>query len=952
MDNNLRLSGEVLKVLFNKISVSNILRNSHYNIVNNEYLIRILRTEFPQYHYSELFCYINAFSDSLTFSSNNYYQEEKNEINVFKILFYIAKRIIITMDYKFFFDYQYSDIWRNLTLKVDEEFLVTSAVVQNDIERNINRSKFEWDFCISHNNTQLNSILNRENGLSENHFHLRGSSPYFYVSWIFMMNNLNNLKYKRYLNLIEENRLNEQVYISKNDMESSFILLYYKASSIRLYLYSLIAKVPIQFGNYYISSSKLFHDISEYYYDTEIQNKLNCLMKKISNEDNINQVDFQQRFPSILLKETLNIYSTNKNLYEKYIEYCNSKSYLYLKSLLQYSNEELFPIYIIQDVINGLRFCHTNSNNIDYAQGFQGNIQSKYAELSGERFIIYNSLKEVYNHNIIVSSLLYVYLLIKNKIRSELVQCNPLIGFSNFANYQDRKDFFILWSHSSNREEKMLTSATIQSLLSGNSIFRVELRIGPKDNSQDIAKDINLYDSAIESVIKDNFLENKLKKEQFFYTIHFFKRKDTENKKFSYRDGQLRKKILKQANALISLKKNNPQVANRILGIDACSSEMDCRPEVFGVIFRLLQFYNKQNDSLLNQYSSKQIKATYHVGEDNYDILDALRAIDETMSFLELPSSSRLGHATLLGILPDFYYRKKGYFVSMPCQIFLDNIVWLYFFLKYNQADFNEYGLLNQYLEEKFDFYFKKIYSQNININHLSNISKSAYEKYNNTVYRDEFSKNHYEFNIYRYYGSWLLRGDDPELYQDGYFKMPSVFEKFKISTINEKTNNSRYNMESSYLYYLYHYNNNVRKIGNQPITEEIPKYLIKGITITQELLKQKIINKRISIETNPSSNLLISPIEQYSDHPIINFYNKDFSNNSTQLQLNVSINTDDKGVFSTCLSNEYAYLLFYLQQKKDTNDNLIYNSHEIYNWIDSIRRMGNEQSFGSDIKV
>lgn len=115
--------------------------------------------------------------------------------------------------------------------------------------------------------------------------------------------------------------------------------------------------------------------------------------------------------------------------------------------------------------------------------------------------------------------------------------------------------------------------------------------------------------------------------------------------------------------------------------------------------------------------------------------------------------------------------------------------------------------------------------------------------------------------------------------------------------------------------------------------------------------MQQQVINKGISIETNPSSNVLISPIENYSDHPIINFYNKDFSNNSAQLQLNVSINTDDKGVFSTCLSNEYAYLLFYLEHKKDINGNLMYNSFEIYDWINSIRKMGNEQSFGKDIK-
>ena len=40
-------------------------------------------------------------------------------------------------------------------------------------------------------------------------------------------------------------------------------------------------------------------------------------------------------------------------------------------------------------------------------------------------------------------NLFYTYLVIKETIRSELVQTNALIGFDNFAKYQDRKEHFI-----------------------------------------------------------------------------------------------------------------------------------------------------------------------------------------------------------------------------------------------------------------------------------------------------------------------------------------------------------------------------------------------------------------------------------------------------------------------------------------------------------------------------
>ena len=65
-------------------------------------------------------------------------------------------------------------------------------------------------------------------------------------------------------------------------------------------------------------------------------------------------------------------------------------------------------------------------------------------------------------------------------------------------------------------------------------------------------------------------------------------------------------------------------------------------------------------------------------------------------------------------------------------------------------------------------------------------------------------------------------------------------------------------------------------------------------------------------------------------------------------IQLNISINTDDKSTFSTCLSNEYAYLLYYLEHKKDEKNNYVYSRFEIMQWLDEIRKMGNDQSFAN----
>ena len=116
-------------------------------------------------------------------------------------------------------------------------------------------------------------------------------------------------------------------------------------------------------------------------------------------------------------------------------------------------------------------------------------------------------------------------------------------------------------------------------------------------------------------------------------------------------------------------------------------------------------------------------------------------------------------------------------------------------------------------------------------------------------------------------------------------------------------------------------------------------------IDLVQQEMRRKVTYRDIGIETNPSSNLLISNFGKMEDHPISVFYDDMLLNDSSKVQMNVSINTDDKSIFSTSLTNEYAYLEFYLEHKKK-DGKYAYSRYNILQWLNSIRIMGNEQSF------
>ena len=62
--------------------------------------------------------------------------------------------------------------------------------------------------------------------------------------------------------------------------------------------------------------------------------------------------------------------------------------------------------------------------------------------------------------------------------------------------------------------------------------------------------------------------------------------------------------------------------------------------------------------------------------------------------------------------------------------------------------------------------------------------------------------------------------------------------------------------------------------------------------------------------------------------------------------QISVCINTDDQSVFGTSLENEYALMARALELYVNDEGKHIYNHTSIYDWLNNIRKMGNDFSF------
>lgn len=495
-----------------------------------------------------------------------------------------------------------------------------------------------------------------------------------------------------------------------------------------------------------------------------------------------------------------------------------------------------------------IRSYQTADNNIfgivhEYA--IKDKVSSNiYAIHSGERELLYLFFSRYFNGNpdtqiINLADLFFLYISLKIRVRKEFVQTNPLFGFDNFKMYEHRKNKFC-----SDDFKRIFPLYAIQSSIRPNTADKMEARVTPIEiPTQDIRRSIDGI--SVRNDINDNNLT---------YIIHFIKKSEhsVHKKHYAYRYGYGQKYREELDNILYDARQRHDAIPNsqpvyKIVGIDAAGAEIDCSPAVFGQIYRYARLRGLSN-------------LTYHVGEDFYDLCDGLKAIDDAIRFLNLDTGSRLGHAIALGISTKQYYESREYQAIMSRQRLLDTLVWIHQTISLN-------GLL-------------------MSVKFSTELEDKAKAIYNEIGYRT------LPFDIKTYYMSMMLRSD-------------SLDKTDKISCWGHASlcqdtlcAQARGSKNALALCHEFLISKDVWEKGNSMTVYTYLPEIVEIALALQTYLQRLIIEKNIVVETNPSSNVVIGPIDSYEEHTIHQFM-KD--------GIVASINTDDKGIFSTSLYNEYS---------------------------------------------
>lgn len=305
-----------------------------------------------------------------------------------------------------------------------------------------------------------------------------------------------------------------------------------------------------------------------------------------------------------------------------------------------------------------------------------------------------------------------------------------------------------------------------------------------------------------------------------------------------------------------------------IRGVDACTDEAGVPTWVVAPLFRYLQRVSRQASRILAQrgHCVPPIRTSVHCGEDFMHLMTGLRRIHEAIAHLGVAEGDRLGHALALGVDPTGWITERTRVcVSLEDRLF-DLLAAQEMGARVNDAELEKCG--------------RRMFGKPCTPIELRQLVADLY---------NPCALLKHGFPGRRQLGQALVHGS----LLSKYFCDPAVFERGK------KT----------------------QWIDTRPDEERLIHM--------QQRLRQAITGGGITVEVNPSSNLLVGNLGDLKNHPLWKL--RPIRDEDVQ-PIPLCIGSDDPLTFATSLREEYQLLEDALSIAGVSNDRSLA-------WIDEVRR-------------
>lgn len=419
--------------------------------------------------------------------------------------------------------------------------------------------------------------------------------------------------------------------------------------------------------------------------------------------------------------------------------------------------------------------------------------------------------------------------------------------------------------------------------------------------------------------------------------------------------------VREQAMALSRLIARYPRVLYYFRGIDLSTDEMGMPTWVLKPIMRYVRAVSDYASAHLRLSLDENVpglRTTVHVGEDFVHLLGGLRRIDEAITHLNLKREDRLGHAVALGIdAHQWAGSSSGIAVTRIERLF--DLAWEWHFAQtITGASANRI----QYVIEQISLLTYEIFGEYAHPTQVSQFSALLYNEdelrrlgFPNGPFEDldTYIEKRYEAETRRANGDFRFRTQPmrehaKELERE---QRDVLLDENNLSvTMSVQSENAEiasgafkgrwkpaHGHEPWRLMHRYLTDTATFQRGQTHVLVD-PMLEAESLVTLQEGLRRKISKKGLTIEINPSSNMLIGNLSDLQNHPLWRL-KPPIQTEKPQSAISVCIGSDDPITFATDTLQEYQLIY-------DTLTLSGVSDADARAWMESARLAGKESRF------
>lgn len=347
---------------------------------------------------------------------------------------------------------------------------------------------------------------------------------------------------------------------------------------------------------------------------------------------------------------------------------------------------------------------------------------------------------------------------------------------------------------------------------------------------------------------------------------HFVKQPWKVDKE-GYRHANFRESLEKRSRVLNETMKRWPRLRHWLRGIDAAANELDASPEVFAPFFRVSKRQGLHHRS-------------YHVGEDFPHLISGIRQVTDALELLDLGTGDRIGHGTALGIDPSLWLS------TMPRKLLIKQGDWML-------------DLLSAWR------YLHPISHQTTHT--LScEIARLAFK-----IFQAPVSCS--TLDLLMHHRGLLPRFVFASLDEEDWdWRMASISDIWREEA---RLVDEVQDTEILRLLVKWWRDKDLLKRSETLIEVDANFLTAENLLILQQCAMKNVVQRRVVIETLPTSNVRISQYQHYRDHHSLRWMHIPGYEKIGDPNMLVSLGSDDPGIFSNDLCCDFYQLYAVLRE-------------------------------------